>query len=219
MTITFLSVFPDYFSSVLKESILKRASEKNIVTFEILDIRSFTEDKHRQTDDRPFGGGAGMVMKVEPIDAALQHWHAQHPEGKKIVIATSAAGSRFTQSKAEDLSKINHIAIICGHYEGIDQRVLDNLVDVELRIGDYVLTGGEPAAVVIADAVARLVPGVLGNEVSLQNESHAAQGQGNFPQYTRPTVYKNWPVPEILLSGNHKEIDNWREINRKEIKD
>lgn len=219
MTVTIFTLFPDYFSSALQQSILKRASDKGAVSFEVVDIRSFTTDKHKVTDDRPFGGGAGMVMKVEPIKAAVEAWNTSHSKETRKLIATSASGRRFTQSVALEYSAIEHLGILCGHYEGIDQRVLDHLVDEEIRIGDYVLTGGEPAALVIADAVTRLLPDVLGNETSLVGESHHQVGKGNYPQYTRPAVVNNWKVPEVLQTGDHAAIDQWREANRKTITD
>lgn len=219
MTISIFTLFPDYFTSALQQSILKRASEKGAVQFEIIDIRSFTTDKHKVTDDRPFGGGAGMVMKVEPILAAIEAWKSSHPEGTKWFVATSASGRKFTQAVASEYSVIDHLGILCGHYEGIDQRVLDHLIDEEIRIGEYVLTGGEPAALVIADAVTRLRPDVLGNESSLVGESHHEVGKGNYPQYTRPAVVNNWQVPEVLQTGDHAAIEQWREAHRKSITD
>lgn len=219
MTITFFTIFPEYFESVLQSSILKRAQEKELVAFACVNIRDFAEDKHRLTDDRPYGGGAGMVMKVEPLDKALEQWKNTYYGQNNLVLATSASGTKFTQLKATQLALIDNIALICGHYEGIDQRVLDYLIDEEIRIGDYVLTGGEPAAAVIADAVTRLVPGVLGNDESIAGESHEQPGLGNFPQYTQPREYKGWEVPEVLLGGNHADIQAWREQNRKVIQD
>lgn len=219
MTVTIFTLFPEYFTSALQQSILKRATEKGVVSFKILDIRSFTTDKHRVTDDRPFGGGAGMVMKVEPIQSAIAYWKSVHQDGTKWLVATSAAGRKFTQAVAQKYSTIDHLGIVCGHYEGIDQRVLDHLIDEEIRIGDYVLTGGEPAALVIADAVTRLLPDVLGNESSLVGESHHEEGKGNYPQYTRPAVVNDWKVPEVLQTGDHAAIEQWRESHRKNITD
>ena len=219
MTISFLTLFPEYFAGVLTSSMLKKASDKQLVEFEVIKIREFASDKHKVTDDRPFGGGAGMVMKVEPIFAAIENWRKEHTGGKKLVIATSASGARFTQNMANNFSGYDHIAVLCGHYEGIDQRVLDNLIDVEVRIGDYVLTGGEPAAIVMADAIVRLIPDVLGNEVSLEKESHHVVGAGNYPQYTRPASFNGWDVPEVLQGGNHAEIEEWREKHRKSLTD
>lgn len=219
MTITFFTLFPEYFDSVLSTSILKRAHEKQLVVFECINIRDYAEDKHHVTDDRPYGGGAGMVLKVEPLDKAIQAWKGKHSGEQTWLIATTASGNIFTQKKAKTLCDIQNIGIICGHYEGIDQRVLDHLIDEEVRIGDYVLTGGEPAAAVMADVITRLVPGVVGNEQSIQGESHSLQGEGNYPQYSRPANYKGWQVPDVLQQGNHEEIARWRETNRKKITD
>lgn len=200
-------------------SMLKRAQEKKLVTFEAVDIRQYTNDKHRVTDDRPYGGGAGMVLKIEPLDNALSEWKKQHAHERTWVVATSASGRKLSQTKAQQLLEVDHLAIVCGHYEGVDQRVLDYLVDEEIRVGEYILTGGEPAAAVIADVVTRLVPGVLGNEESIVGESHSEDNRGHIPQYTRPVEYKGWRVPEVLLSGNHAEITTWREKNRTRVID
>jgi tRNA (guanine37-N1)-methyltransferase len=215
MTIHILTIFPDFFRSAFAESMLKRAQEKNAVTFNIINVRDFATDKHQTTDDRPYGGGPGMVMKIEPIYAALQSIGAEAPGklGRKIIL-TSAKGSLFTQQKAQDWAHLTELVIICGHYEGVDERVAENLIDEEVRIGDYVLTGGEPAAAVMADAVTRLLPGVLGNEESNKDESHSVPGQLGHPQFTRPEEFQGWKVPEILLSGHAKNISEWRKNNR-----
>lgn len=212
MTIHILTIFPEFFSSPLAESILKRAQEIGAVKFNIVNIRQFATDKHQMTDDRPYGGGPGMVMKVEPIALALESLNLS--QGAWTVL-TSAKGKLFTQSKAHDYSKLNDLVILCGHYEGVDERVVEHLMNEEVRIGDYVLTGGEPAAVVMADAVTRLLPGVLGNEESNLNESHSEVGVLGFPQYTRPEEFRDWRVPEVLLHGNHKDINEWREKQKK----
>ncbi len=210
MKITILTIFPEFFVSPLGESILKRARENGLVEFKIVNIRDFAQDKHKMTDDRPFGGGPGMVMKVEPIALALESLGvAKGQAGSKIVL-TSAKGSLFTQQTAQDYSNLEHLVIICGHYEGVDERVAQNLIDEEVRIGDYVLTGGEPAAVVMTDAITRLIPGVLGNDESNLNESHSVPGQMGHPQYTRPEEFRGWKVPEVLLGGHHAEIEKWR---------
>ncbi len=213
MKITILTLFPDFFTSTLGLSILKRAQDSGLVEFNIINIRDFTTDKHRVTDDRPFGGGPGMVMKVEPIFNALNSL-VKPQNGKRTVVLTSAKGKLFTQQKAEEYADQDELVLICGHYEGVDERVAQNLIDEEIRIGEYVLTGGEPAAVVIADAVARLLPGVLGNEASNQEESHSEPGVLGFPQYTRPETFNTWSVPKELLGGNHAKIREWREKNR-----
>lgn len=212
MQITIVTLFPDFFTSPLQSSILKRAQVQAEVQFKVINIRDFATDKHQVTDDRPFGGGPGMVMKIEPIDRALSSLTLAPA---KRVVLTSAQGLPFTQQKAREYAQLEDLVIICGHYEGVDERVAEHLVDEEVRIGDYVLTGGEPAALVIADAVTRLVPGSLGNELSNQGESHDLPGQLGYPQYTRPEVYKEWAVPEILLSGNHTQIESWRQAHRK----
>jgi len=177
-----------------------------------VNVRDFATDKHQTTDDRPYGGGPGMVMKIEPIAAALESLSIK---GNTRKILTSAKGEVFTQKKAREYAELGDLVIICGHYEGVDERVAEHLVDEEVRIGDYVLTGGEPAVAVIVDAVTRLIPGVLGNEESNVDESHAEEGQLGFPQYTRPEVFQDWSVPEILLKGNHKEINEWRKRKKK----
>lgn len=213
MRFRILTLFPEFFVSPMQQSILKRAQEQNTgspstVEISTVNIRDFTTDKHKTADDHPYGGGPGMVMKIEPIDKALES--LPQPEGKRKVILTSAKGQLFTQQKAQEYAELEELVIICGHYEGVDERVAKHLVDEEVRIGDYVLTGGEPAAIVIVDAVTRLLPNVLGNELSAVTESHSEPGYLEHPQYTRPEVYKDWKVPEILLSGHHAEIEKWR---------
>lgn len=216
MQLIILTLFPDYFRSVFASSILKRAIEKKLVTVELVNIRDFAIHPQRVTDDRPYGGGPGMVLKVEPIDRALQHCHEQLvAKGvQPFVVLTSAKGAPFTQKLATDWTKHQCLILICGHYEGVDERVVQHLVDAEVRIGDFVLTGGESAAAVLADAVCRLLPGALGNDGSTQGESHGRAGQLGFPQYTRPEVYRDWSVPTALLSGHHAQITAWRERQR-----
>lgn len=189
---------------------LKKAQELDKVKFKIVNIRDYAQDKHQITDEAPYGGGAGMIMKIEPIDLALKSLNVKKGQPNKKVILTSAKGSVFTQAVAHELSKLSELTIVCGHYQGVDERVAKNLVDEEIRIGDYVLTGGEPAALVVSDAVVRLIPGVLGNVGSFKQESHSEPGLMAYPQYTRPEVYKNWRVPDILLSGDHEKIKRWR---------
>ncbi len=210
MQIYIFTLYPEYFDSVLQTSILGRAIKQDHLQVTLVNVRDFTTDKHRTADDRPYGGGPGMVMKVEPIDLALQQYDFKKgTKGEKIIL-TSAKGETFTQQTAKDWQSLDRLAIICGHYEGVDERVVENLIDEEIRVGDYVLTGGEPAAAIITDAVARLIPGVLGNESSNLNESHSEPGKMGHPQYTRPADYKGWGVPEELLTGNHKKIEEWR---------
>jgi tRNA (guanine37-N1)-methyltransferase len=212
MQIDILTIFPEFFESTLQYSMLKRAQAKGLVTFRIIDIREFATDKHQTTDDRPFGGGPGMVMKIEPIYKALQSIQAEKPGQPQMrTLLTSAKGSLFTQRRAEEFSQLDRLVIICGHYEGVDERVAEHLIDEEIRIGDYVLTGGEPAAAVISDSVVRLLPGVLGNEESNKDESHSVPGVLGFPQYTRPENFQGWQVPEILLSGHQAKIKAWRD--------
>jgi tRNA (guanine37-N1)-methyltransferase len=202
-----LSVFPGMFASAFACSLLKKAQEKNLIEIRIHDIRHYTQDRHRMTDDAPYGGGGGMVMKVEPIDRALQ---AVAPDrDQALVVLLTPQGETFHQKIAEELATNSRIVLICGHYEGLDERVRAHLVDREISIGDYVLTGGELPAMVLVDAVARLVPGVLGNAVSAQTDSFAT-GLLEYPQYTRPAEYRNWKVPDVLITGHHREIDKWR---------
>ncbi|MFZ5376082.1 MAG: tRNA (guanosine(37)-N1)-methyltransferase TrmD [Patescibacteria group bacterium] len=216
MKINVLTLFPDYFQSVLKTSILGKAVAKKQIEINLINIRDFATDKHQTTDERPYGGGPGMVMKVEPIAAALKALGQQGQKGKanQRIILTSADGQIFDQAIARDFAKLDSLTIICGHYEGVDQRVTDLFVDEEIRIGNFVLTGGEPAAAVMIDAVSRLIPGVLGNELSNKDESHAEPGRSAFPQYTRPEIFSGKRVPKILLTGNHAQISQWREKNR-----
>ena len=191
---------------------LKRAREKGLAELEAVDLRNWATGKHRTVDDAPYGGGPGMVMKVEPISRALADLRG---EGTKVVFMTPQ-GRKFTQAMAEDYSKEKHIVILCGHYEGVDQRVVDHLVDDEISIGDYVLTNGALAAMVFTDAVVRLLPGVLGDAESAVQESFST-GLLDHPHYTRPEVFNEWPVPDVLLSGNHAAIEDWRKERALEI--
>lgn len=210
MKINILTIFPDFFKTPLQTSIIKRALAKKLLEVNVLNLRDFASDKHQTTDLRPYGGGPGMVMMVEPIDKALQSLGlSKGQEGKKIVL-TSAKGQLFTQEMAKKQAKLEELTIICGHYEGVDERVALHLIDEEIRIGDYVLTGGEVASLVMTDAVTRLIPEALGNELSNQDESHSQPGKFAHPQYTKPASYKGWEVPEVLLSGDHAKIEAWR---------
>ena len=206
MFIDVLTIFPDMVELVTGWSILKRAAEKGIVTVRAVNIRDFAVDKHRTTDDTPYGGGPGMVMKPEPVVAAIDFARQERP-GRVILL--SPQGERFTQAKARALSAEDHLILVCGRYEGIDERIRA-FVDEEISIGDYVLTGGELPAFVVIDAVTRLIPGVLGNKASTDEESFAG-GLLEYPQYTRPPVFRNLPVPGVLLSGHHERIRRWRE--------
>ena len=187
---------------------MKRAQENKIVDLRIHNLRDWTKDKHRIVDDAPFGGGQGMVMKPEPIFAAVEELRAQVDEKSKIILM-SPAGRRFDQPMAERFSREPHLIVICGHYEGVDHRVIEHLVDLEISIGDYVLTNGAIAAVVLVDAIVRLLPGALGHEQSAADDSFSA-GLLEGPQYTRPADFRGWKVPDVLLSGNHAEIAKWR---------
>ncbi|MCX5832896.1 MAG: tRNA (guanosine(37)-N1)-methyltransferase TrmD [Deltaproteobacteria bacterium] len=207
MRFDILSVFPEMFSSPLQTSLLKKAQEKGLIDVRLWDIRHYAEDKHRMTDDAPYGGGGGMVMKVEPIDRALA---AVAPApGETLVILLTPQGETFNQQMAEQLSRYERLVLVCGHYEGVDERVREYLVEKEVSIGDYILTGGELSALVLVDAVSRLIPGVLGNSESAACDSFS-MGLLEYPHYTRPGSYRGWDVPEVLLSGNHAEIELWR---------
>ena len=202
-----LSVFPEMFESPLNHSILKRAQEKGMAEIHLHNIRDYAEDKHRMTDDAPYGGGGGMVMKVEPIDRALASIVPSRDNA--LVVLLTPQGETFNQKLAEEMSRYFRIILVCGHYEGVDERVRDHLVDREISIGDFVLTGGELSAMVIVDAVTRLIPGVLGNNESASYDSFST-GLLEYPHYTRPGIYRDWQVPEVLLSGNHRDIESWR---------
>jgi tRNA (guanine37-N1)-methyltransferase len=205
MKIDILTLFPDICRAPLGESIMKRAQANGIVDLRIHNLRDWTTDKHHIADDAPFGGGQGMVMKPEPIFAAVEDLRNQASR----VVLTSPAGHRFDQQLATQLSGEPHVIIVCGHYEGVDHRVIEHLVDLEISIGDYVLTNGAIAAVVLVDAIVRLLPGALGHEQSAVDDSFN-HGLLEAPQYTRPAEFRDWKVPEVLLSGNHAEIAKWR---------
>ena len=210
MIIDILTLFPEMFEGPFDYSILKHAKEKGAVKINIQYLRNWAKDKHKTTDDRPFGGGAGMILKVEPIDKAIKDLIKKDKKGtKRKIILLSPQGKVLTQEKVKELSGLDHLILIAGHYEGVDQRVIDHLIDEELSIGDYVLTGGEIPAMVVVDSVVRLLPDVLEKEVT-ENESFSKGDILDYPQYTQPRNYKGWKVPEVLLSGNHKEIEKWR---------
>jgi tRNA (guanine37-N1)-methyltransferase len=202
--IAVVTLFPEMLSP-LNVSIVGRAIEQGLLTVQYVNPRDFTSDRHRTVDDYPYGGGPGMVMKAEPIFLAVES--VARPES--AVVLMSPAGRVFTQAVAAELAAVEHLVLICGHYEGVDERVREHLATGELSIGDYVLTGGELAAMVVIDAVARLLPGVLGHAESAGDESHS-HGLLEYPQYTRPPEFRGWPVPERLLSGHHAEIAKWR---------
>ncbi|HEY6011112.1 MAG TPA: tRNA (guanosine(37)-N1)-methyltransferase TrmD [Nitrospirota bacterium] len=205
-----LTLFPGILAGPLNESILKRARDKGLLNVTVRNIRDYTEDKHKTADDSPYGGGAGMVLKPEPIFKAFEALKAENPEEKFLTILLSPQGRLLDQQRAEQLAEEKRrIVLLCGHYEAIDERVIEQLVDEELSIGDYVLTGGELAALVVIDAAARLLPGVLGDEESAYRDSFG-DGLLDHPHYTRPVEFRGMRVPEALLSGNHAEIDRWR---------
>ncbi len=210
MTIHFLTLFPSIYEGPLSESILKRAVQKGIVSFNLINIRDFSTDKHKTADNPPYGGGPGMVMMIEPIDKALASIGAKKGTPNQKIILLSAKGTPYTQPVARELSTIDTLIFISGHYEGVDERVALHLIDEEIRIGDYVLTGGELASMVIADSVVRLLPGALGDDKSSVEESHSSAGFIEYPHFTRPATYNGWQVPRILLNGNHAEIAKWR---------
>jgi len=209
MRIDIITIFPKMFAPVLDESIIKRAQRKGKVKIYIHDLRDYSLDKHRKIDDHPFGGGAGMVMRPEPIFRAVEDIKLKPKSKKAKVILLCPQGERLNQKLGQELAKYKHLILICGHYEGIDERIRKHLANKEISIGDYVLTGGELPAMVLVDCLVRLLPGVLGDKNSLKFESF----EGNlleYPQYTRPATFKGKTVPAVLLSGNHKKIEEWR---------
>jgi tRNA (guanine37-N1)-methyltransferase len=215
MKIDIMTLFPEMCETVLDTSIIGRARKAGKVELSCVNIRDFANNKHNKVDDAPFGGGMGMVMAAEPIERCFNSLYSQ--EGSKpYLIYMSPKGKVFTQNKAIELSKREHIVFLCGHYEGIDERVIEEIVDEEISIGDYVLTGGEIPALVCADAVCRMLPGVLSDDLCFTEESHFA-GLLEYPQYTRPAVWHNREVPPVLLSGNHAEIAKWRREKAIEI--
>ena len=203
-----LTLFPDMFRAVLGDSIIKRAAEKGIIELNFIDIRDYTKNKHRKVDDYPYSGGGGMLMTPQPIYDAYMSV-ANGLDYKPYTIYMSPQGKVFNQQTAADLSKLNHIVILCGHYEGVDQRVLDMIVDSEISLGDFVLTGGEIPAMALIDAVSRMIPGVLASENSYSDESHFS-GLLEYPQYTRPEEFMGKRIPEVLLSGHHANINRWK---------
>ncbi len=208
MRIDILTLFPDMCEAVLSDSIIGRARVSGAVEIHCHNIRDYTKDKHGRVDDAPYGGGMGMIMGVQPIYDCFETLFGDSDK-KPHVIYMSPKGQTFNQQRARELAECEHIVLLCGHYEGIDQRVLDEIVDEEISIGDYVLTGGEMAAVVVTDAVARMLPGVLSDDICFQDESHFA-GLLEYPQYTRPAEWRGKKVPDVLLSGHHANIEKWR---------
>lgn len=202
-----LSIFPEMLVSPLSFSLLKKAQEKGLLEVFLHDIRDWAENKHKMTDDAPYGSGCGMVMKVEPVEKALMA--IKNPEKETLVVLMTPQGKTLNQEIAQELARKEQVIIICGRYEGVDERIREHLTDREISIGDYILTGGELSALVLIDAVSRFIPGVLGNSESMLSESFS-HGFLEYPQYTRPAEYKGWKVPEVLVSGNHAEIERWR---------
>lgn len=224
MKFNVITIFPDIISNYCKETILGRAQNNNIIKINPINLRDFSQDKHKKVDDTPYGGGAGMVMLPAPIFGALKSIKAlksKSPKKTKKTILLSPRGRQFDQKMAQDFSKLKEITFVCGRYEGVDQRVVDNMVDEEISVGPYVLAGGELGALIIIEAVSRLLPGVLGNPDSLLEETHSISNsefnilnsafQKEYPQYTKPENFKKWKVPDVLLSGHHEEIKNWRQ--------
>jgi tRNA (guanine37-N1)-methyltransferase len=232
MKIDIVTIFPDFFRGPLDHGIIRRAREAALVSIEVRDLRAFAHDRHKTVDDRPFGGGEGMVLKPEPIFECIEKLELAPREqrvsgaAKQSVVLLSAQGTKFDQPAAEELAKLERIVLICGRYEGVDERVGEHLADRELSIGDYVLSGGELGAAVIIDTLTRLIPGALGNEASARQESFSSRsvpelggvpdstcasgGLLDYPHYTRPADFRGWTVPDVLASGNHEEIRRWR---------
>ncbi len=233
MRFDLITIFPEFFTGPLDHGILRRARESGLVEVRVQDLRVFTRDRHRTVDDRPFGGGEGMVLKPEPLFEAVESLLGQSvsdaskpsaPDAKSAIVLMSAAGKLFHQETARRYAQLERIIFICGRYEGVDERVAEHLATDEISIGDFVLSGGELPAMMVVDAVTRLLPGALGNEASSQNESFSADSSGeagrasrdtshsllDFPHYTRPADYRGWSVPEVLIGGNHEEVARWR---------
>jgi len=219
-TFHIITIFPKIFNSYFNESILKRAQNNNLINIKIHNLRDWTTDNHKTVDDTPFGGGAGMVMKIEPLYESLKSAKSKIKSQKSKTILLSAKGKTWNQKLAKSHTKLDNIILICGRYEGVDERIT-KFIDEEISIGDYVLTGGEIGAMAIIDSITRLLPGVLGNADSAKNESHATEGVLEHPQYTRPEVFKAngkfYRVPKVLLSGNHKKIAEWHTKKSKHI--
>ncbi|HTR37253.1 MAG TPA: tRNA (guanosine(37)-N1)-methyltransferase TrmD [Bryobacteraceae bacterium] len=205
-----LTIFPDFFQGPFQFGVVAKASETGLIQIRLHDLRNWTHDRHRTVDDRPFGGGEGMLLKPEPIFDAVESIWTERTASQRLVLL-SAQGKRFDQTAARRLSQYSELFLVCGRYEGVDERVAEHLADEELSIGDFVLSGGELAAALVVDAVARLLPGVLGHPDSAVQESFGEPGLLDCPQYTRPADFRGWKVPETLLGGNHEEIRRWRQ--------
>jgi tRNA (guanine37-N1)-methyltransferase len=223
MQIHILTIFPKMFTTPFAEGIIARAIRQEALTVQIHDLRQWANDPYKSVDDHPYGGGAGMLMKIEPIYRALNKIKADISKNESVKVAvTSAKGKLFKQQTAQEFLKLDNLILICGRYEGIDQRVIDHLCDFEISIGQFVLSGGELAAMIVTDTIARLLPGVLGNEESLSSESHNEEGVLEYPHYTHPAEFitdegETWGIPEVLLSGHHENINKWRQENKKQL--
>jgi tRNA (guanine37-N1)-methyltransferase len=210
MRIDVITPFPEMMEAVFSESILQRAQEKKAVTIKVWDLRSFSTDKHKTVDDYPYGGGPGMILKPEPIFCAVDEIREDVPESAPRILLMTPQGERYCQEKAQELAEERHLIFICGHYRGVDERVVQALVTDEISVGDYILTGGELASAVIIDSVVRLIPGVLGDADSAEADSFSC-GMLDHPHYTRPEVFRGMRVPDVLLSGHHANVRSWRE--------
>jgi tRNA (guanine37-N1)-methyltransferase len=212
-----VTIFPDFFAGPFEHGVVARAKMNGLLEIRIHDLRNWTYDRHRTVDDRPFGGGEGMLLKPEPLFEAVEAVFPARTEKQKVALL-SAQGKPFRQPMAREFAQLDELLLICGRYEGVDERVAEHLADYELSVGDFVLSGGELAAAVVVDAVARLLPGVLGNDESSRNESFGEGNEGflDCPQYTRPAEFRGWKVPDVLLGGNHKEIERWRRAASRE---
>jgi tRNA (guanine37-N1)-methyltransferase len=221
MQFDIITIFPDFFDSFVSESLIKKAQEKGLIKINVHDLREYAPDRHQTVDDRPFGGGIGMVMKIEPIYQAIKKIKKNKNKKSKVIIFTPRART-FNQKKATDFSELDQLVMICGRYEGIDERVAKYLVDEKLSIGNYVLFGGELAAMVVIEAVSRLIPGVIGKPALLDQRVTKDKRFVEYPQYTRPEVFepepgKKWKVPKVLLSGHHQRIEEWRKKHSRKV--
>jgi tRNA (guanine37-N1)-methyltransferase len=205
-----LTIFPDFFRVAFEQGVVGKARAAGLIEIRVHDLRDWTRDRHRTVDDRPFGGGEGMLLKAGPIFEAVETIWPERKQGRKVVLL-SAQGAKFDQARAREFSALDELLLICGRYEGVDERVAEHLADYEVSVGDYVLSGGELPAAIVIDATARLLAGVLGNENSAVAESFGEEGLLECPQYTRPAEFRGWKVPEVLVGGNHQEIRQWRQ--------
>jgi tRNA (guanine37-N1)-methyltransferase len=205
-----LTIFPDFFRAAFEQGVVGKARAAGLLEIRVHDLRDWTRDRHRTVDDRPFGGGEGMLMKAGPIFEAVESIWPERGANKRVVLL-SAQGAKFDQARAREFSKLDELLLICGRYEGVDERVAEHLADDELSVGDFVVSGGELPAALVIDATARLIAGVLGNENSAVAESFGEEGMLDCPQYTRPAEWRGWAVPEVLVGGNHEEIRKWRQ--------